>query len=438
MHASNESQFVPAPEDAAIEEWAQELNGRVLSDRYRIDRLLGYGATGGVFRGLHLRLSKPVAIKILHEELCFNPELRGRFDREAHAASRLSHPNCIEITDVGEDGDLNYLVMPFVEGIELGELMGQPMALERATSLIGQVLAALEHAHAAGIIHRDVKPENVLVVRDHRGCSQIKLLDFGIAKVTLPGDPKRLTRAGQVFGTPHYMSPEQARGVEVTLRSDIYSTGLILYELLTGSPVYDAEDPLEQIRLHLNAPPPRLVGVVPDVMVPVLAKMLAKDPEERFYSASAVRAALAQARLAPSAYRAPERNRATEPPRPSRVITQRVTSPPEPRRVARTVLATSTDSISVDSLPLDPRIGHVSRQRRPGRPAPLILLIAMIVVWIVLGLSTYLLVAGEFVGITRFPLRMEHEASVVDRVSTHWVSTQRSPAEIDHSSDSSL
>ncbi|MCH9686158.1 MAG: protein kinase, partial [Deltaproteobacteria bacterium] len=229
-----EAGFHATPDESSIEQWGRELTGRALDGRYRVGKMLGYGSTGGVFAGTHLRLNRAVAIKILHEELRHNPSIRSRFDREAHAASRLAHPNCVEIIDVGEDAQLNYLVMPFVDGVELRELIGTPMREGLAISLIQQVLAALEHAHSVGIIHRDVKPENVLITRDHRGLPLVKLLDFGLAKVTLPSNHKRLTRAGQVFGTPQYMSPEQARGAEVTLRSDLYSTGLLLYELLTG------------------------------------------------------------------------------------------------------------------------------------------------------------------------------------------------------------
>ncbi|MEM9452958.1 MAG: serine/threonine-protein kinase [Myxococcota bacterium] len=383
----------PAADDPAIAEWARELNGRILSDRYQLGRLLGYGGTGGVFRGRHLRLGKTVAIKVLHEELSFNPEVRGRFDREAHAASRLSHPNCIEITDVGKECDLHYLVMPFVEGVELEQLMGgKPMEPQRAIALVTQVLAALEHAHSLGIIHRDVKPENVLVVHDYRGCPQVKLLDFGIAKVTLPGDPKRLTRAGQVFGTPQYMSPEQARGAEVTPASDIYSTGLILYELLTGLPVYDAEDPLAQIRCHLSAPPPQLTGVVPDALVPVLAGMLAKDPKERFPSASAVRAALERAQLVASWDLLSDSGTFTPATTSAWIRSESTgtkTLPSGSCVVSQTLLAATPATVSTTSA--------ARRRNAPEHEALWILamLMVMLALWTVLGVSTYLLMTSE-------------------------------------------
>ncbi len=391
------SWFHPTPQEASIEQWGREITGRTLDGRYRIGPMLGYGATGGVFAGVHLRLNRAVAIKILHEELRFNPLIRSRFDREAHAASRLTHPNCVEIIDVGEDAELNYLVMPFVDGVELREVIGTPMKQAMAVSLIQQVLAALEHAHDVGIVHRDVKPENVLIARDHRGQLLVKLLDFGLAKVALPPNHKRLTRAGQVFGTPQYMSPEQARGAEVTVRSDLYSTGLLFYELLTGQPVYDADDPLELVRQHLTAPPPVLTGVVPEAVAPMLHRMLAKDPLHRYGSATEARAALAHAVLEPmrrteQSPTTAKRHRTTElaPRLPSRTITLPANSP---ARSTTLLAATSTSDGSTTTAPSSPNHRAVRRppHARPASGSPswaTALLVATVSAYLVLGIWT--------------------------------------------------
>ncbi|MEM9455952.1 MAG: serine/threonine-protein kinase [Myxococcota bacterium] len=276
----------PRQDSGAPDEWAEELHGRVLNGRYRIDAVLGYGMTGGVFRGTHLGLSKPVAIKILHEEMRSKPPVRIRFEREARMASRLSHRNCVEIIDVDEDQEVSYFVMPLLEGVELGQLMGVPVDLATASNIARQLLEALDHAHCQGIVHRDVKPENVLVVSREGEPDLVKLLDFGIAKVAYPTGHKRLTAAGQVFGTPQYMSPEQAMGIDVNARSDLYSTGLILYELLTGTPPFASDDVLTLVTMRLDTPVPPLRGIVPDAIANFVERLVARDQTERYASAA--------------------------------------------------------------------------------------------------------------------------------------------------------
>ncbi len=284
----------PDPAPAQIDVWAQTLVGRTLDDRYRLESVLGCGATSVVLRGVHVRLGKQVAIKVLHTARRSNRMFRARFEREALSASRLSHPNCVEIIDFGDDEGLGYFVMPFVAGKELSEIVRRGVGVARALRLFDQVLAGLEHAHQQGIIHRDIKPENILVVRDHGGREQIKLIDFGIAKVSAPDDGKNLTSLGDVFGTPQYMSPEQGRGDAVTERTDLYSAGLVLYELLTGQIAFDGDDPFEVIRRQLQDPPPPLPAEVGLIMGPLLSRLLAKNPQERFESVRDARQALAE------------------------------------------------------------------------------------------------------------------------------------------------
>ena len=281
-----------------LEEWAEELRGRVLNGRYRIDEVLGFGMTGGVFRGKPLGLSKTVAIKILHEELRCNPNVRARFEREALTASQLCHPNCVNILDVDEDEELSYFVMPLVEGFELSEILGTPLNVDLALSIAGQLLEGLHYAHSLGVVHRDVKPENIIVTPGSRRRRLVKLLDFGIAKTRMPHGRRRLTGLGQIFGTPQYMSPEQASGNEVNERSDLYSTGLILYEMLTGEPPYTAEDSVLLLSMQIRRPVPSLRGRFSDALATVVERLCAKDPGQRYANAGQACAALEVAMLA--------------------------------------------------------------------------------------------------------------------------------------------
>src|SRR4051794_39249636 len=198
---------------------------------------------GAVYRVEHLMLKKELALKFLHAELGRLEEVARRFEREAEAAARLDHPNIVAVTDFGRTVDgMLFLVMELLQGQSLTATIrpdgaGRPMPVERALHIERQILRALEHAHASGIVHRDLKPDNImLVVRDGER-DVVKLLDFGIAKITAPQDGapgEALTQAGVVFGTPEYLSPEQAMGEDADQRADLYSAGIVLYEMLTG------------------------------------------------------------------------------------------------------------------------------------------------------------------------------------------------------------
>ncbi|TPV97228.1 MAG: serine/threonine protein kinase [Myxococcales bacterium FL481] len=272
----------------------EALVGTVLAGRYRIDRLLGVGAMGAVFRGHQLTLKRDVAIKVLHADLSGNPEIAARFKREAQSVARLEHPNIVSVVEYGSTHDgRSFIVMQLLEGFELDRLLGKPMSVRRAVLLISQVLSGLEHAHGHDVVHRDLKPENVFVTRDHEGKETLKLVDFGISKMTSEDDSNRtVTRAGLVFGTPLYMSPEQATGSPVDARADLYSAGVILYEMLAGKPPFDNDDPVALIRMQVSVDPPALGTVVPPQVAQVVYRMLAKDRAQRFASAAEARAAL--------------------------------------------------------------------------------------------------------------------------------------------------
>jgi serine/threonine-protein kinase len=268
------------------------LVGRTLEDRYEVVRRLGEGAMGAVYEVRHLRLGKPFAMKVIHAELAQVDEFVERFEREAHSCSRLSHPNCISVTDFGRasSGEL-FLVMEFVKGQPLNELiLERPLPVGKALEVTRQVLVGLHHAHQQGIIHRDIKPENVMQVEGEGGSWRVKILDFGIAKVPM-GDQKgkQLTKAGVVFGTPEYMAPEQALVGGVDARADLYAVGVMLWRMLTGKPLFAGEGPVEILSAKLSHPAPSLEQVGPGLfserLQAFLARALEREPSSRFSDA---------------------------------------------------------------------------------------------------------------------------------------------------------
>jgi hypothetical protein len=272
----------------------EALVGTLIHDRYRVDTLLGVGGMGAVFRGYHTGLRRDVAIKLLHPEIGRDESISKRFDREAMSASRLDHPNCVRVSDFGTtQTGAKYLVMEFLEGGELDIEPGKPWAVADAVAVAKQMFAGLEHAHHFGVVHRDLKPENVFVTHDYRGQRVVKLVDFGIAKlIDGEGAQDKLTRAGLVFGTPRYMSPEQAAGGKIDARTDLYAAGLILYEMLAGQPPFDADEPGQLLRMHIMAPPPPLPAGLPDKLVALVGKLLEKSKSDRCESAREVLDAL--------------------------------------------------------------------------------------------------------------------------------------------------
>jgi hypothetical protein len=271
------------------------LVGAMLHDRYRVDSLLGSGGMGAVFKGHHVGLDRDVAIKVLHPEFGRDPSVGKRFEREATSASRLDHPNCVRVTDFGTtETGTTYLVMELLSGAELKDRLGQPWAPQAAIATAKQMLAGLEHAHHFGIVHRDLKPENVYVTKDYRGEEVVKLVDFGIAKLLDEQGVEKLTRQGVVFGTPRYMSPEQAAGGKIDERTDLYAFGLIFYEMLAGHGPFEAEDTAQVLRMQIMAPPPPLPDSVPAPLAKVVEKLLEKSKSDRYAHARDVVAALDQ------------------------------------------------------------------------------------------------------------------------------------------------
>jgi serine/threonine-protein kinase len=265
----------------------EDMVGKVLADRYRIIKLLGEGGMGQVYEAQHVNINKRFAIKLLRPEIVANPEAVQRFRQEAWSASSIGHENIIEIDDFATlpSGSV-YLAMEFLSGQSLAERMkvGPPLDVGEALDIFVQVARGLSAAHDKGIIHRDMKPENVfLAVRHNR--TVVKILDFGIAKVSGAEGSHSLTRTGAIFGTPHYMSPEQALGKALDLRSDIYSVGVIMYEVFTGKVPFEAESFMGILTKHITNEPKRPTEVAPTVppeMEAVILKAMAKDPAQRY------------------------------------------------------------------------------------------------------------------------------------------------------------
>ena len=281
--------------DAPVE--TDPLVGQVIDGRYVIERVLGQGGMGLVYRARHAMLGKPSALKVLRPEVSRDAGVMERFRREAQSASGIGSPHICDVSDFGTlpDGS-TYFVMELLDGPSLTSVMERerPMGSERVTAIARQICDALGAAHAAGIVHRDLKPDNVHLVPRGADKDFVKVLDFGIAKVGSSAD-KKLTQAGQVFGTPHYMSPEQCSGREVDHRTDIYALGVMLYEMACGQLPFDADTLMGVLTKHVYehpVPPHQLGAQVPPGLEAVILKCLAKNADERYGSMSALRADL--------------------------------------------------------------------------------------------------------------------------------------------------
>jgi len=274
--------------------------GTLLDGKYRIGHTVGVGGMGAVFEAMHTLLEKRVAIKVILPDAAKDEKLSARLATEARAASAIGHPNIASVTDMGRapNGTL-FVVMEFLEGSTVKDLLmdGAWMPVPRAATLIHQVLGGLAAVHRKGIIHRDLKPENLMVVADENGEELVKILDFGISKIVAKdySDP-HLTKAGLVMGTPNYMSPEQASAdPEIDLRTDIYSTGAILYQLITGAPPFHAESLSELIGAIMRGkldPPSQRNARIPKTFDRVVLRALARRRDDRYPDALAFREAL--------------------------------------------------------------------------------------------------------------------------------------------------
>ena len=271
---------------------------RRLGDRYELGETLGRGGMAEVFEGQDLRLNRKVAVKVLRPDLARDPSFQTRFRREAQSAASLNDPNIVAVYDTGEDvldgqGEhvmVPYIVMEYVDGHTLRELMssGRRLLPERALEIMDGVLSALDYSHAHGIIHRDIKPGNVMLTRN----GDVKVMDFGIARAVADSQAT-MTQGNAVMGTAQYLSPEQARGEVVDARSDLYSAGCLLYELLTGRPPFQGENAVSVAYQHVSenpVPPSQMDPAVPPALDALVMKSLAKNAQDRYQTANEFKA----------------------------------------------------------------------------------------------------------------------------------------------------
>ena len=270
--------------------------GSVVAGRYRILEKLAIGGMGIVYRAERVGLGRAVAIKFLRSHVVHDADTRARFESEARAASRLNHPNCVAVIDCGLDDDAPFIVMELVCGRTLRQILDAgPIAIPRALDLVHQILDGLAHAHASGVIHRDIKPDNILVWSDGAR-ERAQIADFGLARC---GDALGISHE-VLIGTPNYMSPEQTLGLRADERSDIYAVGIMLFEMLAQQKPFRAKQMFDTLRMHREAPVPSFADVAPDRTIPiaverVVRRALAKNPELRPASAVAFAEALEQA-----------------------------------------------------------------------------------------------------------------------------------------------
>jgi serine/threonine protein kinase len=372
---SGPHESVTNQETTETEAASRLVAGEVVADRYRVVEFLAEGGMGAVYRVEHLHMRKSFALKVLHASLLRNPEVVARFEREAVAAGNIDHPNVAAATDFGrlQDGSF-FLVLEFVRGRSLRDVIGGgALDQDRAVNIVRGIVAGVGAAHARGIVHRDLKPENIMLV-DHDGDPDfVKVLDFGIAKVDLSvpvgadAGATPLTAIGSVMGTPEYMAPEQALGETVDARSDIYSLGVIFYELLAGQCPF-VGSAVAVLQGHVLQPPPfpeDLVARVDSRIVDIVRKLLAKQPQDRFDSLATLAAELAEVAAPP------------------RIIIDAPARPPAPSSADRAVdggLRAGFDT------------GHrlfvqVSRLSRPLKIGALVLAVA-VAAWVVVAFAT--------------------------------------------------
>ena len=396
--------LTPAATDANI--------GLTLDGKYRLDSIIGRGGMGSIYKATHLMLDKTVAVKLINPELAPTPDVVRRFQREARAASQLNHPNIAATFDLGQtsNGTL-YLAMELISGQSLKDTIrsGGPMAPARIIRILEQVAGALAAAHAHGIVHRDLKPQNIMLTQTPDGGEVAKLLDFGIAK-TFEDGATQLTTTGLVLGTPQYMSPEQAAGRPIDGRSDLYSLGIILFEMLVGEvPFNDPSTPAVLVK-HLTEPAPPPSARRPDLAIPsaleaVALRCLEKDPGARFQNATEFANALGHAMATPASSAAtvivaPPRETPTQ--RTAKIATPTVSAPPvAPVQPAAAPPPAPPSPAAAASVPAPASVAKAAASATAAPPASRSLLPGLAVVFVLLLIAlggTYGFMAGWFTG----------------------------------------
>lgn len=302
---SNDPSFVPhSPQanHALSERNAKKksfMTGQVLGGRYELIEVLGEGGMGVVYRARQTSMDRDVAVKVLSSNFSQNPQMIRRFEKEARVVSKLSHPNTVSVFDYGQSNDVLFLVMELLKGQTLKAYLKKnvPLAPSEAVHLATQILRSLHQAHQVGIVHRDIKPANVFILNANQTRPFAKVLDFGVAKLTQTSAEETVTQAGGIIGTPKYMAPEQAQDMQTDHRCDLYSVGILLYEMLSGHVPYDGDNPLRVMMDHAQAPVPDLPQPLAQTsnygqLPAIVYRCLQKNPVQRFESAEALLNAL--------------------------------------------------------------------------------------------------------------------------------------------------